>query len=35
LNKWLYYAPAAGSADHYSSGPRWFLNMTTLAWFTM
>jgi len=35
LNAWLYYYPNPQSAGHYSTNPRYFVNLTTNQIFTM
>ncbi len=35
LKTWIYYLPSTTNADHYTSNPRYFANLTTNAIFTM
>jgi beta-glucanase (GH16 family) len=35
LNAWLYYVPDAKNPGHYTTSPRYFVNMTTRQTFTM
>jgi hypothetical protein len=35
LNAWIYYFPSTTNADHYTSNPRYFANLTTGKIFTM
>ena len=35
LNAWLYYYPAPNNPGHYSTNPRYFVNLTTNVIFTM
>jgi hypothetical protein len=35
LNAWLYYFPDTKNAGHYTTNPRYFVNMTTSQIFTM
>jgi hypothetical protein len=34
-NAWIYYFPDTNKAGHYTTNPRWFVNMTTGVIFTM
>jgi len=35
LNAWIYYFPATNNPGHYSTNPRYFVNVTTGVIFTM
>jgi len=35
LNAWLYYFPSTTIAGHYTTSPRYFVNLTTSQYFTM
>ena len=35
LNAWIYYFPATNNAGHYTTNPRYFVNMTTGQIFTL